>query len=86
MSAQRTDKIKLSQQKYYYKKMETDPNYVAQRNQYNNKYYEIMSQDRAWMDTHNKRQRKYSKEWRNNKKLKLLEQKIEQLKKELAQE
>lgn len=86
MPTDRIENLKLSQQKYYFKKKETDPNYVAKREQYNTEYYAVMSQDRAWMDARNKRQRKYHKEWREDRKLKILEQKIEQLKKELAEE
>jgi hypothetical protein len=73
------------QKKYYETKLKTNPEYVKRRNDYNNAYYALMSQDKEWRDKRNKIQRTYSKEWRKRKQNEKLKNKIEQFKNELNQ-
>ena len=73
------------QKKYYENKLKTNPEYIKKRNDYNNAYYALMSQDKEWRDKRNKIQRTYSKEWRKRKQNEKLKNKIEQFKNELNQ-
>jgi hypothetical protein len=66
------------------KDLKTNPEYIFEkRNEYNRAYYALMSQDKAWRDARNKKQRAYSKQWRKQKEIDKLKKKTDELKKTL---
>jgi hypothetical protein len=68
------------------KDLKTNPEYIFEkRNEYNRAYYALMSQDKAWRDERNKKQRAYSKQWRKQKANDKLQKKTEELKNKLIQ-